>query len=77
MMPKTEEDVNIMYRLTEHFKQNYIWKNFIFISMWELWKQTRIDIPKAWWLITFATLDNNSTAPWQIHYKKLQNKLYS
>jgi 3-dehydroquinate dehydratase len=24
MMPKTEEDVNIMYRLTEHFKQNYI-----------------------------------------------------
>jgi 3-dehydroquinate dehydratase len=77
MIPKSKEDVEIIYELTNYFKENYKWKDFIFISMWELWKQTRIDIPKVWGIITFWTKDNRWTAPWQIHFKKLQNKLYS
>jgi len=77
MMPKIEKDVEIIYKLTDYFKKNYQWKDLVFISMWRLWEQTRAEIPKAGWMVTFATFNKEWSAPGQIHYKKLQNKLYS
>ncbi len=69
--PNTKDDVEIIYKLTKYFKKQFIWKNFIFISMWELWKQTRLDLVKEWWLLTFATISWKKSAPWQINYKNL------
>lgn len=77
MMPKKKKDVKTIYELTQYFKQNYPWKDFIFISMGKKGKNSRINIPKMWGFITFATQNESTTAPGQIHYKKLQNKLYS
>jgi 3-dehydroquinate dehydratase len=45
-------------------------EDFVFISMWKLGQETRIEIPKMWWLLSFGSF-LNSSAPWQINYKRL------
>ena len=74
LMPKTQEDIETIYELSDYFKANYTW-DFIFISMWELWMQTRINIPKKWWLLSFWIL-NKSSAPGQIKYDDLYKKIF-
>lgn len=69
--PNNPQDVKVIYILAEYFKKNFIWKDFIFISMWELWKETRKNIIHQWWLLSFATFWWNSSAPWQLNYKEL------
>jgi 3-dehydroquinate dehydratase len=75
-MPKNKDDIQIIYDLRDYFVDNYPWKDFIFISMWELWMQTRIDIPKKWWLLTFWSL-KDSSAPGQINYSNLYNLIFN
>ncbi len=88
MMPENMEDVEIMYKLQEHFNSEFspllggdAWKAevglSIFISMWELWEKSRIDMPKMWALFTFGSYWENSSAPWQIEYSELYNKVYT
>ena len=74
LMPKTQDDIKIIYELKDYFKANFIW-DFIFISMWELWMQTRINIPQSWWLLSFWSLSHIS-APWQIGFKQLHKKIW-
>ncbi len=76
VMPKNKDDIQIIYDLRDYFVDNYPWKDFIFISMWELWMQTRIDIPKKWWLLTFWSLIDSS-APGQINYSNLYNLIFN
>lgn len=76
VMPKNSQDINIIYQLQEYFENNYIWSDYIFISMWELWKETRIKIPKKWSLLTFWSL-KDSSAPWQINYSDLYNIIFN
>jgi len=73
--PNNEKDLEKIYNLIEYFKQNYIWKEFIFISMWEIWMPTRIIWAQKWWLLTFASFWWDSSAPGQIDYKDLYKKL--
>lgn len=75
IMPKNESDVEIVYRLSNYFKQNYVWE-FIFISMWELWKETRVKIPKMWWILSFWVL-TQASAPGQIEYRELYEKIFN
>lgn len=77
VMPKSEDDVQIIYELTDWFKKVYPGYDFIFISMGEIWKKTRIDIPKQGGLLTFGALtENGGSAPGQVYYPDLYNKIY-
>ncbi len=73
--PNKEEDVDTIYKLSEYFKENFTRSEYIFISMWELWKQTRINIPKQWAMLTFASFEGDISAPWQIGYKEIYEKI--
>lgn len=75
VMPKNENDIEMIYKLSEYFKQNFSWE-FIFISMWEIGKQTRIKIPQMWWLLTFWSLSDIS-APGQIWFEELYEKIFN
>ncbi len=75
VMPKNKEDLDKIYKLQKSFAENYKNKDFIFISMWELWKETRIEIPKRWWILTFWAL-KDASAPGQINYKELYKEIY-
>ena len=75
VMPNTKEDVDIIYQLQEYFSHEYKGKEFIFISMWDLGKETRTTMPRKWWLLTFGTLQDIS-APWQIPYWELHKMIY-
>jgi hypothetical protein len=43
--------------------------------MGELWQETRINIPKNWWLLTFATLNKKCSNLWQLYRKNAKNYL--
>ncbi len=75
VMPKSKEDVEIIYQLQEFFQKNYSGKDFIFISMGELWAETRIKLAKKWATLTFGVLDKAS-APGQIDYSKTYKLIY-
>lgn len=75
VMPNSINDVEILEKLVDYFKANYKW-DFIFISMWKLWEETRIDFPKKWWLLTFWSFWKES-APWQINYEALYNNIFN
>jgi len=76
VMPKNKKDIKIIDDLRDYFIDKYFWKDFIFISMWELGIQTRIDIPKKWWFLTFGSL-RDSSAPWQIWFNNLYNLIFN
>ena len=46
LMPKSENDVHTIEKLADYFLATYPDKAFIFISMGELGKRTRITIPQ-------------------------------
>ncbi len=75
VMPNIEKDLEVIYELTKHFKDNYNW-DFVLISMWELWINTRIELPKMWSLITFGSLWKES-APGQIKYDELYDLIFN
>lgn len=70
-----EKDIKNMFKLSEFFKENYVWKEFIFISMWNLWKETREAMPRVWSYISFSWYKNSLQAPWQTNYKELYKKI--
>lgn len=72
-----KEDLKTIYDLVSYFRQNYKNKDFIFISMWEHWVETRINIPKLWWFLSFWSFWWTSSAPGQIDYKELYEKILS
>ncbi|MBP9779061.1 type I 3-dehydroquinate dehydratase [Candidatus Gracilibacteria bacterium] len=72
VMPKNQEDIQTIYKLQEYFNKNYPGKRNIFISMGELGKETRVNIPKMGGWITFGTLKDTS-APGQIYFQELQS----
>lgn len=74
MMPNTKKDLELIYQLNNFFQSNFL-ADCIFISMWEIWIQTRIEVPKKWWLLTFWIL-NQASAPWQIHFVDLYNRIF-
>lgn len=76
VMPEILEDIEIINDLAEDFKIFEEDKDFIFISMWELWKVTRINIPKIWWLLTFWAYWDSSSAPGQIEYRELWREIF-
>lgn len=73
VMPQTPEDVNRIYELAEYFKNHFSW-DFIFISMGTLGMETRVNIPQMWGLLSFWVL-NTASAPWQMAYKELYQKI--
>jgi len=73
-MPINETDIETIYQLSDYFQVNFD-GDYIFISMWELGKETRVKIPKKWWLLSFWIL-NQASAPWQILYTDLYNKIF-
>jgi len=75
VFPQNKNDVETIYKLTDYFKENYIWKEFIFISMWELGMETRVKVPQQWWLLSFASFWKNISAPGQIDFETLYEKL--
>jgi len=75
VMANNEKDVEVIYKLVDYFKRNYN-KDFVFISMWELWKKTRIEFPQKWELFTFWSLWLES-APGQIRFDKLYDLIFN
>jgi 3-dehydroquinate dehydratase len=73
-MPNSEKDVEVIYKLVDYFKWNYK-ADFVLISMWELWEQTRIELPQKWELLTFWSLWLES-APGQIRFDKLYDLIF-
>jgi 3-dehydroquinate dehydratase-1 len=53
VMPKTQKDIETIYNLQEYFTKKYPAERNIFISMGELGRETRINIPKMGGWITF------------------------
>ena len=45
-MPKSGDDIHTLYTLQEYFAKEYKDKDFIFIAMGELGKETRITMPQ-------------------------------
>ncbi len=76
IIPKTKEDVKIIYDLEKYFQENFKNKDYIFISMWKLWMQTRINIAKQGAILSFWNLDKVS-APGQIGYSDLYNLIFN
>ena len=76
VMPKTSNDLEVIYRLHEHFRKNYPDEQSILISMGELWKETRLRMPQMGSMLTFWTLQDSS-APGQIGFKELYNLIYN
>lgn len=76
LMPKIKEDIWIIYKLESYFHDNFKNKDYIFISMWEIWKETRINTAKSGALLSFGSLDKSS-APWQIQYDKLYDLIFN
>ncbi len=77
VMPHIEGDVRIIYELTNWFKETYPDIDFIFISMGELWKITRVDMPKQGGLLTFGALTpGTGSAPGQIVFDELYRKIH-
>ena len=77
VMPRSETDVQIIYQLTNWFKETYPNIDFIFISMGKLWQETRINIPKNGGVLTFGALTPEGwSAPGQIYYPELYRKIY-
>ncbi len=76
VMPKAQSDLDIIYALQQYFQLNYSGKRGIFISMGDLWKETRVNIAKMGWWITFWSLQGLS-APGQIPYKELYERIFN
>lgn len=73
----TKDEVDIMYDIHKRSSTSYPEKESIYIAMWEIWRNTRIDMPKKWALLTFATLWNYSSAPGQIPLDEVYTHIYS
>ena len=76
-MPENYKDVEKIYQLQEYFNKKFHENKSVFISMWELWLQIRVNIPRIWGLFTFGSYETDISAPWQIDYKKLYNRIFN
>lgn len=74
VMPENIKDVETIYKLHSYFLENYKDRECIFISMWKLWINTRIDLVKNWWYLTFWSI-SESSAPWQINFNDLYSRI--